>query len=79
MTKGRADQCNSVVVLQRWVGELEQDLKLVHEEAAADKKKLEDELLEEKHKNQEADALLNTVSTSKTNCFTTSSILVLYI
>ena len=56
--------------------EHEQELKQVREAAAADKRKLEDELKEEKRKNREANTLLNAVSIGKTNCFTASSILV---
>jgi hypothetical protein len=41
--------------------ELEQELKQVCEAAAADKKKLENELAEEKHKTQEANAQFNVV------------------
>jgi hypothetical protein len=37
--------------------------------ASAEKKKLEDELKEEQHKNQDADTLLATVSASKANYF----------
>jgi hypothetical protein len=44
------------------VTKLEQELKRVREEAAVDKKKLEDELKEEQRKNHDADTLLMTVS-----------------
>jgi hypothetical protein len=49
------------------VGELEQELNHVREEASTDKKKLEDELKEEQCKNREADTLLATVSIGKAN------------
>jgi hypothetical protein len=45
--------------------ELEQELKQVCEAAAADKKKLENELAEEKHKTQEANAQFNAVNICK--------------
>jgi hypothetical protein len=53
--------------VQLLVAELEQDLKWVREEPAADKKKLEDELKEEQHKNRDADELLMPVSAGKAN------------
>jgi hypothetical protein len=51
--------------MQLRVAELKQELKQVREEAAADKKKLEDDLKEEQCKNQEADELLMTMSAGK--------------
>lgn len=53
--------------MQQRVEQLEQELKWVREETAADKKKLEDELKEEQHKNRDADKLLTSVSASKAN------------
>jgi hypothetical protein len=53
--------------MQLQVPELEQELKRVREEAAADNKKLEDKLKEEQHKNQDADELLTSMSTGKAN------------
>jgi hypothetical protein len=51
------------------VVKLEQELKQVREAAAAGKKKLEDELAEEKHKIWEADAQFNTASIDKSKIF----------
>jgi hypothetical protein len=45
---------------------LEQKLKQAREVAAAEKKSLEDELAEEKHKTQEANAQFNVASIGKT-------------
>jgi hypothetical protein len=53
--------------MQLQVPELEQELKRVREEAAADNKKLEDKLKEEQHKNQDADELLTSMSAGKAN------------
>jgi hypothetical protein len=47
------------------VVELEQELKQVRKAVAADKKKLEDELAEERRKTREADAQFNTASICK--------------
>jgi hypothetical protein len=51
------------------VVELEREIKQVREVAATDKKKLEDELAEEKRKTQEANAQFNTASISKIKIF----------
>jgi hypothetical protein len=48
--KGRVDLLKNAVSTQLWVAELEQELKQVRKAAAANKKKLEDELAEEKCK-----------------------------
>jgi hypothetical protein len=48
--KGRVDLLKNEVATQLWVAELEQELKQVRKAAAANKKKLEDELAEEKCK-----------------------------
>jgi hypothetical protein len=47
--------------------DLEQELKEVHEAAAAEKKKLEDELSEEKCKAVEATTHFNTMATGRSN------------
>jgi hypothetical protein len=57
--KGRADLLKNAAATQLWVVELEHELKQVRETAAADKKKAEDELAEEKRKTQEANAQFN--------------------
>jgi hypothetical protein len=65
--QSRVDQCRNAIAMQPRVGELKQKLKRVWEEAAADKKLLEDKMKEEQRKNREADTLLMTVSIGKTN------------
>jgi hypothetical protein len=54
--KGRADLLRNVVATQLRVVRLEQELKQVREAAVVEKKRLEDELAEEKHKTKEANA-----------------------
>jgi Sec-independent protein translocase protein TatA len=63
--KGRIDLPKNAKATQRWVTELKQDLKHVCEVVAVEKKKLEDELTEEKRKTQAADAQFNAVSIGK--------------
>jgi hypothetical protein len=63
--KGRFDLLKNAVATQLRVVKLEQELKQVHETATADKKKLEDELAEEKLKTQEANAQFNAANISK--------------
>jgi hypothetical protein len=63
--KGRINLLKNVVVTQLRVAELEQEFKEVCEAAAAEKKKLEDELAEEKCKTQEANVRFNVVSIGK--------------
>jgi hypothetical protein len=63
--KGRADLLRNATATQLRVVELEQELKKIREAAAADKKKLKDELVEERRKTQEADAQFNTASIGK--------------
>jgi hypothetical protein len=60
---------------QLQVAELEQELKKVRVAAAVDKKKLEDELAEEKHETQEAIAQLNVANIGKVKTFTSVSLL----
>jgi Uri superfamily endonuclease len=52
---------------EQWIVDLERELKEVREVAAAEKKRLEDELAEEKCKAVEAIAQFNTVVTSRLN------------
>jgi hypothetical protein len=61
----RADLLKNVATTQLRVVELEQELKQVHEAVVTDNKKLGDELAEEKHKTQEANAQFNTASIGK--------------
>jgi hypothetical protein len=55
------------VAKEQRIIDLEQELKQVREAAAAEKKRLEDELAEEKRKAKEAIAQFNTVSISRSN------------
>jgi hypothetical protein len=50
---------------EQWIVELERELKEVREAAAADKKRLEDELAEERRKAVEATAQFNTAATGR--------------
>jgi hypothetical protein len=52
---------------EQWNVDLEQELKEVCEAAAAEKKKLEDELTEEKHMAVEATAQFNIAATGRSN------------
>jgi hypothetical protein len=63
--KGPADLLKNAAATQLHVAELEQELKQVHEVATADKKKLEDELAEEKRKTQEASVQFNIANIGK--------------
>jgi hypothetical protein len=65
--KGRADLLKDAVVKEQQIIDLERELKKVHEVAAAYKKKLEEELAEEKRKAVEATAQFNTVATGRSN------------
>jgi hypothetical protein len=56
--KGRIDLLKNAAATQLRVVELELELKQVREVVTAEKKKIEDELAEEKHKTQEANAQL---------------------
>jgi hypothetical protein len=53
------------VAKEQWIIDLERELKEVHEAAAVDKKKLEDELTEERRKAVEATAQFNTAATGR--------------
>jgi hypothetical protein len=69
-----AERANSQVDLlkneaerEQWITDLEQELKQVREAATAEKKRLEDELAEEKRKVVEATAQFNNVSMGRSN------------
>jgi hypothetical protein len=63
--KGRIDLLKNAAAMQLRVVEIQQELKKVCEAATVEKKKLEDELAEEKRKTQEANAQFNVVSIGK--------------
>jgi cell division septum initiation protein DivIVA len=65
--KGRADLLKNAAEKEQRIVDLERELKEVREAAAAEKKKLEDELAEEKRKAVEATAQFNTAATSTSN------------
>jgi hypothetical protein len=62
--KGRADLLKDAAMKEQWIIDLERELKEVCEAAAADNKKLEDELAEERRKAVEATTQFNTATTS---------------
>jgi hypothetical protein len=63
--KSWVELLKNAVVKEQQITELEQELKHAWEAAATDKKRLEDELVEEKHKAKEATAQFNVVSIGK--------------
>jgi cell division septum initiation protein DivIVA len=65
--KGRANLLRDAAAKEQRIIDLERELKEFREAAAADKKKLQDELAEEKSKAMEATAQFNTVATGKSN------------
>jgi hypothetical protein len=65
--KGRADLLKDAAAKEHRIVDLERELKEVREAAAVDKKKLEDELTEEKHKAVKAIAQFNTMATGRSN------------
>jgi molybdenum-dependent DNA-binding transcriptional regulator ModE len=65
--KGRADLLNNVTEKEQRIVDLERELKEVREAATAKKKRLEDELAEEKRKAVEATAQFNTMATGRSN------------
>jgi regulator of sigma D len=67
--KGRADLLKDAAAKEQWIVDLERELKEVREAVAADKKKLEDELIEEKRKAVEATAQFNTMATGRSNLY----------
>jgi predicted nucleic acid-binding Zn-ribbon protein len=65
--KGRADLLRDAAVKKQRIVNLERELREVREVAAIDKKKLEDELAEEKRKAVEATTQFNIVATGTPN------------
>jgi hypothetical protein len=63
--KGRADLLKHAAEKEQLIVDLERELKEVREPAAADKKRLEDELAEERRKAVEATAQFNTATTGR--------------
>jgi predicted nucleic acid-binding Zn-ribbon protein len=67
--KGRADLLKDVASKKQRIVDLERELKEVREAAAAKKKKLEDELAEDKRKAVEATAQFNTMAIGRSNLY----------
>jgi predicted nucleic acid-binding Zn-ribbon protein len=67
--KGRVDLLKDATAKEQRIVDLERELKEVREAAAADKKKLEDELTEEKRKAVEATAQFNTMATGRSKLY----------
>jgi phage shock protein A len=65
--KGRADLLKNATEREQRIVNLERELKEVCEAVAAEKKRLEDELTEEKRKVVEATAQFNTMATGRSN------------
>jgi predicted nucleic acid-binding Zn-ribbon protein len=65
--KGRADLLKNATKKEQRIVDLERELKEVREAAAAEMKRLEDELTEEKRKVVEATAQFNTMATGRSN------------
>jgi hypothetical protein len=65
--KGRADLLRDAAAKEQQIIDLERELKEVREAAAADKKKLKDELSEERCKVVEATAQFNTAATGRSS------------
>jgi cell division septum initiation protein DivIVA len=65
--KGRADLLKDAAAKEQRIVNLERELKEVREAATAEKRKLEDELAEEKRKAVEATTQFNTAATGKSN------------
>jgi hypothetical protein len=63
----RADLLKDAATKEQRIVDLERELKEVREAAAVKKKKLEDELAEEKRKAVEATAQFNTMATGRSN------------
>jgi hypothetical protein len=63
--KGRADLLKHAKEKEQRIVDLERELKEVREAATADKKRLEDELAEERRKAVEATAQFNTAATGR--------------
>jgi regulator of sigma D len=65
--KGQADLLKNAMEKEQRIIDLERELKEVREAAAAEKKRLEDELVEKKRKAVEATAQFNTIATGRSN------------
>jgi phage shock protein A len=65
--KGRANLLKDAAAKEQQIVDLERELKEVREAAAAKKRKLEDELTEEKRKAAEATTQLNTMATCRSS------------
>jgi hypothetical protein len=65
--KGRADLLKDAAAKEQRFVDLKRELKEVREVAAAEKRKLEDELAEERRKAMEATEQFNTAATSRSN------------
>jgi regulator of sigma D len=65
--KGQADLLKNATEKEQRIIDLERELKEVREAAAAEKKRLEDELVEKKRKAVEATAQFNTIATGRSN------------
>jgi cell division septum initiation protein DivIVA len=65
--KGRANLLKNATEKEQRIVDLERELKEVREAAATEKKRLEDELSEEKRKAMEATAQFNTMATGWSN------------
>jgi regulator of sigma D len=65
--KGWVDLLKDATVKEQRIIDIERELKEVREAATADKKKLEDELAEEKRKAVEATTQFNTAATGSSN------------
>jgi hypothetical protein len=65
--QGRADLLKNAVEREQQITDLKQELKQVCEAATAEKKRLEDELAEEKPKATEATTQFNTLSIGRSN------------
>jgi hypothetical protein len=63
----RADLLKDAATKEQRIVDLERELKEVREAAAVKKKKLEDDLAEEKRKAVEATAQFNTMATGRSN------------
>jgi hypothetical protein len=67
--KGRANLLKNATEKEQRIVDLERKLKEVREVAAAEKKRLEDELAEEKRKAVEATTWFNTAATGRSNLY----------
>jgi hypothetical protein len=65
--KGRADLLKNATEKEQRIVDLERELKELREVVTAEKKRLEDELTEEKRKAMEATTQFNTMATGRSN------------